>query len=46
MATGQAAGIAAAIALDGNTTVRGVSIERLQAALREIGMPLYADELR
>jgi hypothetical protein len=46
MATGQAAGIAAAIALDSNTTVRGVSIERLQAALREIGMPLYADELR
>jgi hypothetical protein len=46
MATGQAAGIAAAIALDSNTTVREVSIERLQAALREVGMPLYADELR
>jgi FAD dependent oxidoreductase len=46
MATGQAAGIAAAIALEGNTTVRAVSIERVQGALREIGMPLRADELR
>lgn len=46
MATGQAAGIAAAIALEGNTTVRLVSIERVQLALREIGMPLHADELR
>jgi len=46
MATGQAAGIAAAIAVEGNTTVRGVSIERVQAALRAIGMPLHAEELR
>lgn len=46
MATGQAAGIAAAIALEGNTTVREVPIDRLQGALREIGMPLHADELR
>lgn len=46
MATGQAAGIAAAIALEGNTTVREVSIERVQGALRDIGMPLHADELR
>ena len=46
MATGQAAGIAAAIALEGNTTVRAVPIERVQTALREIGMPLHAAELR
>ncbi len=46
MATGQAAGIAAAIALEGNTTVRDVPIDRVQGALREIGMPLHADELR
>ncbi len=46
MATGQAAGIAAAIALEGNTTVREVPIERIQSALRQIGMPLHADELR
>jgi hypothetical protein len=46
MATGQAAGIAAAIALEGNTTVREVPIDRIQSALREIGMPLHADELR
>jgi hypothetical protein len=45
MATGQAAGIAAAIALEGNTTVREVPIDRVQSALREIGMPLHADEL-
>jgi hypothetical protein len=46
MATGQAAGIAAAIAVDGNTTVRNVSIERVQAALRDAGMPLHAEDLR
>lgn len=46
MATGQAAGIAAAVAVDGNTTVRHVPVERIQALLREIGMPLHAAELR
>ncbi|MDB5368375.1 MAG: dependent oxidoreductase [Rhodospirillales bacterium] len=46
MATGQAAGIAAAIALEHNTTVRDVPIDRVQSALREIGMPLRADDLR
>lgn len=45
MATGQAAGIAAAIALEGNTTVRQVPIDRVQTALREIGMPLHAEDL-
>jgi 5-enolpyruvylshikimate-3-phosphate synthase len=45
MATGQAAGIAAAIALEGNTTVRQVPIDRVQSALREIGMPLHAEDL-
>lgn len=46
MATGQAAGIAAAIAVEGNSTVRNVPIDRVQSALRDIGMPLHADELR
>lgn len=46
MATGQAAGIAASIALDTNTNVRNVSIAQLQAALHEIGMPLHAADLK
>ena len=46
MATGQAAGIAAAVALEGNTTVRHVSIEAVQARLRAIGMPLHATDLQ
>ncbi|HTJ02485.1 MAG TPA: FAD-dependent oxidoreductase [Methylovirgula sp.] len=45
MATGQAAGIAASIALDANTTVRNVSIVQLQAALHAIGMPLHSKHL-
>lgn len=45
MTTGQAAGIAAAIALDSNTTVREVSIERVQQALRSLNMPIHASEI-
>ncbi|MDP6709690.1 MAG: FAD-dependent oxidoreductase, partial [Alphaproteobacteria bacterium] len=42
MATGQAAGIAAAIAVDSNRPVRVVDIGRLQTALEALGMPLHA----
>jgi hypothetical protein len=46
MATGQAAGLAAALAVEGNTTVRELPIDRLQGALRDLGMPLHAADLR
>lgn len=45
MATGQAAGVAAAVAIDGNATVRNVNIEAVQSALRELKMPLKAHEI-
>jgi len=45
MAMGQAAGIAASIAIGSNTTVRHVSTENLQSALRNIGMPLHPADL-
>src|SRR3569833_3017854 len=45
MATGQAAGIAASIAVGSNTTVRHVPTESLQSILREIGMPLHPEDL-
>jgi hypothetical protein len=46
MATGQAAGIAAAIALEEGTTVRNVPIAKVQHALRGLGMPLHAEEVK
>lgn len=46
MATGQAAGIAAAIAIDQGVTVRRVDVARVQAALRKLDMPLHASEVR
>jgi hypothetical protein len=46
MATGQAAGIAAAIAIDQGVTVRRVDVARVQAALRRLDMPLHASEVR
>jgi hypothetical protein len=45
MATGQAAGIAAAIAVEEGVTVRNVSVPKVQAALRALGMPLHADQV-
>jgi hypothetical protein len=45
MAMGQAAGIAASIAIGSNTTVRHVSIENMQSVLRGIGMPLHPVDL-
>jgi hypothetical protein len=45
MATGQAAGVAAAIAVEDGVTVRQVPVAKVQAALRAIGMPLRASEI-
>ena len=45
MATGQAAGVAAAIAVEDGVTVRQVPVVKVQAALRAIGMPLRASEI-
>jgi hypothetical protein len=45
MATGQAAGVAAAIAVEEGVSVRQVPIAKVQAALRELGMPLHAEEV-
>jgi hypothetical protein len=46
MATGQAAGIAAAIAVEEGVRVRDVPVKKVQAALRALGMPLRANEVR
>lgn len=46
MATGQAAGVAAAIAVEEGVPVRKVPIAKVQAALRALGMPLRAEEVR
>jgi hypothetical protein len=45
MTTGQAAGPAAAVAIDDGVTVRAVSVAKVQAALRRLGMPLHAEDL-
>lgn len=45
MATGQAAGIAAAVAVEEGVLVRDVSVSRVQAILRELKMPLHAEEV-
>lgn len=46
MATGQAAGVAAAIAVEEGVTVREVPLPKVQAALRALGMPLHAEDVR
>ena len=46
MATGQAAGIAAAVAIDEGVTVRAVPVGKVQQILRDMGMPLHAEEIR
>ncbi|MCT8176263.1 MULTISPECIES: FAD-dependent oxidoreductase [unclassified Variovorax] len=46
MATGQAAGVAAAIAVETGMTVRQAPVAQIQQALRELGMPLLASEVR
>jgi hypothetical protein len=45
MATGQAAGIAAAVAIDEGVTVRAVPVPKVQEILRSIGMPLHGEEI-
>ncbi len=45
MATGQAAGIAAAVAIDEGVPVRKVPVVRVQSILRALGMPLHAEEI-
>ncbi|WP_187144399.1 FAD-dependent oxidoreductase [Microvirga massiliensis] len=45
MATGQAAGVAAAIAIDENVTVRKVPIKKVQDELQSMGMPLHGDQV-
>jgi hypothetical protein len=45
MATGQAAGIAAAVAIEEGTSVRDVPLAKVQKALRDLKMPLHADEV-
>jgi hypothetical protein len=46
MATGQAAGVAAAIAIEEGVTVRRVPLPKVQHALRALNMPLHAEEVR
>ncbi len=45
MATGQAAGVAAAVAIDEGTSVRDVPIDKVQKILRDSGVPIHAAEL-
>ena len=45
MATGQAAGIAATVAVEDGVVVRRVSVPKVQRILRSIGMPLHAEEV-
>lgn len=46
MATGQAAGVAAAVAIEQGTTVRLVSVAEVQRRLRAVGMPLFSEEVQ
>ena len=46
MATGQAAGIAATVAIDEGVSVRAVPVAKVQQILRAMGMPLHAEEIR
>jgi hypothetical protein len=45
MATGQAAGIAAAVAIEDGVTVRQVSVTKVQEILHSIGMPLHSNQI-
>ena len=46
MASGQAAGIAAAVAIERGVTVRNAPVAEIQARLRKLGMPLFAHEVK
>lgn len=45
MATGQAAGIAAALAIEQRRRVRDVPVGTIQDVLRELGMPLHGNQI-
>lgn len=45
MATGQAAGIAAALAVKNGILVRDVLVDEIQVALRKVGMPIHQAEV-
>lgn len=45
MATGQAAGVAAAIAVETGVSVRKVPVAQIQQALQALGMPLFARDV-
>lgn len=45
MATGQAAGIAAAVAIDEDVNVRNVTVSKVQDVLRSLGMPLHGSDI-
>ena len=45
MATGQAAGVAAAVALEAGSTVREAPVARIQEILREMKMPLHCNQV-
>jgi hypothetical protein len=45
MTTGQAAGIAAAVAIDDGVRVRAVAVAKVQAILRGMNMPLHAEDV-
>lgn len=45
MSIGQAAGVAAAIAIDEGTTVRRVPVAKVQAVLRDWRMPLHPEDI-
>lgn len=45
MATGQAAGIAAALAVEHDMRVRDVPVNEIQSVLRKLGMPLHCNDV-
>jgi hypothetical protein len=45
MTTGQAAGIAAAVAIEDGVPVCAVNVAKVQAILRGLGMPLHAEDI-
>ena len=44
MATGQAAGIAAAVAIEAGVRVRDLQVAKVQQALRALNMPIHAED--
>jgi hypothetical protein len=46
MATGQAAGVAAAVAIDDGVNVRAADVSKVQNILRSLGMPLHGSDVK